>query len=59
MLSVRLDEETKSQLADILAHEQTDKSELIRRLIAERWLTLQAGKTFHLIVVLNLAESAK
>ncbi|MEH1806730.1 hypothetical protein [Nostoc sp.] len=45
MLSVRLDEETERQLADILAHEQTEKSELIRRLIAERWLTLQAGKT--------------
>ena len=40
MLSVRLDEETEAQLADILAHEQTDKSELIRRLIAERWVTL-------------------
>ena len=45
MLSVRLDEETEGQLADILAHEQTDKSELIRRLIAERWVTLQAGRT--------------
>lgn len=45
MLSVRLDEETERQLADILAHEQMEKSELIRRLIAERWLTLQAGKT--------------
>lgn len=45
MLSVRLDEETERQLADILAHEQTDKSELIRRLIAERWLNLQAGRT--------------
>ncbi|YAF94306.1 MAG: hypothetical protein AB3A66_17055 [Nodularia sp. CChRGM 3473] len=45
MLSVRLDAETERQLADILAQEQTDKSELIRRLIAERWLTLQAGKT--------------
>ncbi|MEH2348204.1 MAG: hypothetical protein V7K55_09405 [Nostoc sp.] len=45
MLSVRLDEETERQLADILAHEQTEKSELIRRLIAERWLTLQADKT--------------
>ncbi|MEH2270825.1 MAG: hypothetical protein V7K68_20825 [Nostoc sp.] len=45
MLSVRLDEETERQLADILAHEQTEKSELIRRLIAEPWLTLQAGKT--------------
>ena len=28
-----------------MAHEQTEKSELIRRLIAKRWLTLQAGKT--------------
>ncbi|BAZ22290.1 hypothetical protein NIES4073_31720 [Kalymmatonema gypsitolerans NIES-4073] len=45
MLTVRLDEETERQLADILAHEKTDKSELIRRLIAERWLNLQAGKT--------------
>ncbi|MEH2171558.1 MAG: hypothetical protein V7K45_01565 [Nostoc sp.] len=45
ILNVRLDEETEQELADILAHEQTDKSELIRRLIAERWLTLQAGKT--------------
>ncbi|MGH8002812.1 MAG: hypothetical protein ACREPR_26110 [Brasilonema sp.] len=36
MLTVRLDEDTERQLADILAHEKTDKSELIRRLIAER-----------------------
>ncbi|WP_225225855.1 hypothetical protein [Komarekiella delphini-convector] len=45
MLTVRLDDETERQLADILAQEKTDKSELIRRLIAERWLSLQAGKT--------------
>jgi hypothetical protein len=45
MLTVRLDEETKQQLADILAHEKTEKSELIRRLIRERWLALQAEKT--------------
>lgn len=45
MLTVRLDEETKQQLADILAHEETEKSELIRRLIRERWLALQAEKT--------------
>lgn len=44
MLSVRLDEETKARLADILAHEKVDKSEIIRRLITERWLSLQAGK---------------
>ena len=45
MLTVRLDEETEQQLADILAHEKTDKSELIRRLIHLRWLSLQAGRT--------------
>lgn len=44
MLTVRLDEETEARLAEILAHEKTDRSELIRRLIAERWLSLQAGK---------------
>jgi hypothetical protein len=48
MLTVRLDPETDQQLADLLVHEQTDKSELIRRLIRERWLALQAGETiFH------------
>ena len=44
MLTVRLNEETEVRLADILAHEKTDKSELIRRLIDERWLALQLGK---------------
>lgn len=44
MLTVRLDEETEVRLADILAHEKTDKSELIRRLIDERWLALQSDK---------------
>ena len=46
MLTVRLDEETEQQLADILAHEEdTNRSELIKRLIRDRWLTLQVGKT--------------
>lgn len=44
MLAVRLDEETEAHLADILSHERTDRSELIRRLINKRWLLLQAGK---------------
>lgn len=44
MLTVRLDEETEARLAEILAHEKTDKSELIRRMITERWLSLQSGK---------------
>jgi predicted transcriptional regulator len=46
MLTVRLDEETEGQLADILAHEKdTNRSELIKRIIHERWLTLQLGKS--------------
>ena len=44
-ITVQLDPETEAHLADILAHEKTDKSELIRRLINERWLSLQAGQT--------------
>lgn len=45
MLTIKLDEETEARLADILAHENTNHSELIKRLICERWLTLQVGKT--------------
>lgn len=46
MLTVRLDEETEGQLADILAHEKdTNRSELIKRIIRDRWLTLQLGKS--------------
>lgn len=46
MLTVRLDEETEGQLADILAHEKdTNRSELIKRIIRARWLTLQLGKS--------------
>jgi Arc/MetJ-type ribon-helix-helix transcriptional regulator len=46
MLTVRLDEETERQLADLLAREKgTNRSELIKRLIRERWLTLQPGTT--------------
>ncbi len=47
MLSVRLDPETEQQLADILSHEQNiNRSELIKRLIKERWLTLKLDRTF-------------
>lgn len=46
MLTVRLDEETEQKLADLVAHEKdTNRSELVKRLIRERWLTLQAGRT--------------
>lgn len=33
VIAVRLDPETEAHLADILAHEKTDRSELIRRLL--------------------------
>jgi len=46
LIAVRLDPETEAHLADILAHEKTGRSELIRRLINERWLSLQAGQTW-------------
>ncbi|MCU0535955.1 MAG: ribbon-helix-helix domain-containing protein [Hydrococcus sp. Prado102] len=46
MLTVRLDEETEQKLADLLASEKApNRSELIKRLIRDRWLTLQLGKT--------------
>ncbi len=45
LIAVRLDPDTEAHLADIQAHEKTDRSELIRRLINERWLSLQAGQT--------------
>lgn len=44
LIAVRLDPETEAHLAEIQGHEKTDRSELIRRLINERWLSLQAGK---------------
>ncbi len=46
MLTVRLNEETEQQLAELLAQEKdSNRSELIKRLIRERWLSLQLGKT--------------
>jgi Arc/MetJ-type ribon-helix-helix transcriptional regulator len=46
MLTVRLDKETERQLAELLAREKdANRSELIKRLIRERWLALQLGKT--------------
>ncbi len=47
MLTVRLDPETEQQLAEILAHEVTvNRSELVKRLIRERWLALNLDNTF-------------
>ncbi|MGB7414676.1 MAG: hypothetical protein WA902_10745 [Thermosynechococcaceae cyanobacterium] len=46
MLTVRLNEEIEQQLAELLAHEKdANRSDLIKRLIRERWLSLQLGKT--------------
>ena len=47
MLTVRLDPETEQKLADILAHERdANRSSLVKRLILERWLTLNLDNTF-------------
>jgi hypothetical protein len=47
MLTVRLDPETEQQLAEILAHEpDANRSELVKRLIRERWLALNLDNTF-------------
>lgn len=47
MLTVRLDLETEQQLAEILAHEKdTNRSDLVKRLIRERWLTLNLNIPF-------------
>jgi hypothetical protein len=47
MLTVRLDPETEQQLAEILAHEtDVNRSELVKRLIRERWLALNLDITF-------------
>jgi metal-responsive CopG/Arc/MetJ family transcriptional regulator len=46
MSTVNLDEETERHLSEILTHEEkADRSELIKRLIRERWLSLQSQKT--------------
>jgi hypothetical protein len=47
MLTVRLDPETEQQLAEILAHEEdVNRSDLVKRLIRERWLTLNLDIPF-------------
>jgi hypothetical protein len=47
MLTVRLDPETEQKLADIIAHERdVNRSSLVKRLILERWLTLNLDNTF-------------
>ncbi|WP_204104799.1 MULTISPECIES: hypothetical protein [Spirulina sp. CCY15215] len=42
MLNLQLDRETESHLAEILAAEQTNSEELVKRLIYEHWLIVQS-----------------
>ncbi|HBK99011.1 MAG TPA: hypothetical protein DD001_17665 [Microcoleaceae bacterium UBA10368] len=45
MLSIELDQETEAYLVEILGREKTTRDELIKRLVKERWLSLQPRKT--------------
>ncbi|MDJ1172207.1 MULTISPECIES: hypothetical protein [Roseofilum] len=45
MLSIELDKETEAYLVEILGKEKTTSDELIKRLVKERWLTLQPRQT--------------
>lgn len=47
MLNVRLNEEEERKLGQVLSSMKvTNKSELVKRLINDQWIALQAGKTF-------------
>jgi hypothetical protein len=46
-LKITSDPENEQKFADILSHEvNINRSELIKRLIKERWLTLNLDRTF-------------
>ncbi|MEZ2276520.1 MAG: hypothetical protein ACBR12_06345 [Microcoleus sp.] len=45
MLSIELDKETEVYLVEILGREKTTSDELIKRLVKERWLSLQPRQT--------------
>lgn len=45
MLNIQLDPETEARLVEILAREKTTSDELIKRLVKERWLSLQPRQT--------------
>jgi hypothetical protein len=45
MLSIELDKETEAYLVEILGREKTTHNELIKRLVKERWLSLQPHQT--------------
>jgi hypothetical protein len=47
MLTIKIDPETEQQLAEILVSEKdTNCSELVKRLIRERWLALNLNTPF-------------
>jgi hypothetical protein len=46
ILSVRLDDEDQDKLEQIIARTNSSQTELIKRLINDQWVALQAGKTF-------------
>jgi hypothetical protein len=46
ILSVRLDDEDQDKLKQIIARTKSSQTELIKRLINDQWVALQAGKTF-------------
>lgn len=47
MLNVRLNEEEERKLGQVLSSMKvSNKSELVKRLINDQWIALQAGKTF-------------
>lgn len=45
MLSIELDQETEAYLVEILGTEKTTSEKLIKRLVKERWLSLQPRQT--------------
>ncbi|MGL4502953.1 MAG: hypothetical protein ACRCU2_28080 [Planktothrix sp.] len=44
-MNIELDPETEARLVEILAREKTTSDELIKRLVQERWLSLQPRRT--------------
>jgi hypothetical protein len=46
MLNVRLGPDDEKKLQQILNVTQSEKSDLVRKLIQDQWLALQAGRTF-------------
>jgi len=45
MLTIELDRETEAYLVEILGREKTTSDELIKRLVKDRWLSLQPRQT--------------